>query len=422
MTARTPVVLLQPPGVCRDFTRSASLYPPLGLCHLAATVSPDDAVVLDADGLGLDEAATLAAIAAHDPAVVGMTATSYTLEIIERYASALAGRGVTVIVGGPHASLEPLGLLSSCPSVHHVFRGEGEPVFPEITRRAAAGRSLRGLPGVWTRGDDSPAELVRCEDFSRALYVDFTGLPISEYRCPDARERPMVTLLTARGCPHQCGFCSSPALLGRKLRGPSVELVIRQLEHLIQRHGVREVSFVDDVFTLPPKRALALCRAMVARGLGLSWFCNARADQITPALAEVMAAAGCHQVYLGFESGSQAILDRIKKGTTVEKLERGAALLREHGINRSVGFVLGLPGESDETVDASIALAQRVRPERLQFTRFTPLVGSPLFKEASGSGARSLGFHQRINGDIVNQWIQRAYAACASDSWGKESW
>jgi radical SAM superfamily enzyme YgiQ (UPF0313 family) len=157
---------------------------------------------------------------------------------------------------------------------------------------------------------------------------------------------------------------------------------------------------------------------MVERGLTLSWFCNARADQVTPQLAEAMARAGCHQVYLGFESGSQAILDRIHKGATVEELERGAALLKTHGIARSVGFVVGLPGETDETVAASIKLAQRVRPERLQFTRFTPLVGSPLehYKPLGLAG-----FHQR-GADPVGTWVARAYQACRASDWGHESW
>ncbi|HEY8375998.1 MAG TPA: radical SAM protein [Nannocystis sp.] len=415
-------MLLQPPGACREFTRSGSSYPPLGLCHLAALVPRELAVVLDADGEGLDEAATLAAIDVLSPRVVGLTATSYTLELIERWARPLAARGIAVIAGGPHASLAPVDLLRRCPSVEHAFMGEGEPVFPDIVARAAAGQPLRGLPGVLTRGDDVPPEIVRCDSFEDVPFVDFTGLPVERYGCPDARRRPMLTLLTARGCPHRCGFCSSPTLLGRKLRGPSVEQVLMQLDLLVERHGVREISFVDDVFTLPPRRALALCRGMIDFGFDLSWFCNARADQITDELAAAMAAAGCHQVYLGFESGSQDILDRIHKGTTVAALERGAEILRRHGIARSVGFVIGLPGETDATVDASIELALRVQPERLQFTRFTPLVGSPLYEEARTRGARSLGFHQRVRDDQVDVWIARAYAACRADDWGKESW
>ena len=206
--------------------------------------------------------------------------------------------------------------------------------------------------------------------------------------------------------------------MGKKVRGWTIAAVLDELTQLSQTRGVREISFVDDVFTINQRRSLALCQGLIERKLNLSWFCNARADQITKDLAQSMAQAGCHQVYLGFESGSQDILDRIHKGATVADLERGAALLKEVGIARSIGFVLGLPGETDETVGASIALAKRVRPERLQFTRFTPLVGSPLehFRQPG-----LFGFHQRGK-DVVGEWIDRAYAACAGTEWGKESW
>lgn len=416
------VVLLQPPGTCRAFTRSGSSYPPLGLCQLAATVPPEEVVVLDADGLRWDEPQTLAAVERLRPRLIGLTVNSYTLELVEQYAAQLVARRIPVIVGGPHASLAPVDVFSRCPSVQYVARGEGEVLFPELVRRIRRDESLLGLPGLCMRGEGASLhlapEILQVQDFAALPFPRLTGLPVQSYWCPDAKERPMTTLMTTRGCPHRCDFCSSPAVMGRKVRGPTVAAVVDELERLAREHGIREISFVDDVFTINARRTLALCQAMVERGLTLSWFCNARADQVTPQLAEAMARAGCHQVYLGFESGSQAILDRIHKGATVEQLERGAALLKAVGIARSVGFVLGLPGETDETIAASIQLAQRVRPERLQFTRFTPLVGSPLenFKPQSLAG-----FHKR-GADPVGTWIERAYQACRDSGWGHESW
>jgi radical SAM superfamily enzyme YgiQ (UPF0313 family) len=130
-----------------------------------------------------------------------------------------------------------------------------------------------------------------------------------------------------------------------------------------------------------------------------------------------MKRAGCHQAYLGFESGSQVVLDNIHKGTTVERLVQGANTLKKYSIKRSIGFVLGLPGETDETVAMSIRLAQQLKPERLQFTRFTPLVGSPLEHYRFEQN----GFHNQAD-DKVGQWIQYAYQECQSNTWGKESW
>lgn len=416
------VVLLQPPGTCRAFTRSGSCYPPLGLCQLAAMVPPDEVAVLDGDGNDWDEEQTITAVRALAPCLVGMTVTSYTLELVERYAGRLAALGIAVMVGGPHASLRPLDVFARCPSVSYVVRGEGEVIFPQLVQRLRAGEPLLGLPGLCVRRADGIPSLhetiLQVQDFAGLPFPRLAGLPLASYWCPDARARPMTTMMTTRGCPHRCGFCSSPAVLGKKVRGYPVPAVLDELERLIHGLGVREVSFVDDVFTINGRRALALCEGIRQRGLRFSWFCNARADQVTEALAQAMAGAGCHQVYLGFESGDQAILDRVHKGATVADLERGAALLSQAGIDRSVGFVIGLPGESDESVTASIRLAQRVRPERLQFTRFTPLAGSPLEEHST---TLRVGFHG-TSGDQVNAWVRRAYAECAGNKWGRESW
>lgn len=417
MTAR--IVLLQPPGTCRDFTRSGSIYPPLGLLQLQAT-APDLSVVVDADGLGWGHEETVERVAAERPAAVGLTVTSFTLDRVERMAREFSARGVPVLVGGPHASLAPEDTLSRCPNVRWLVRGEGEVVFPELAARLVSGRSPRGLAGVCGReGADVFIDhtILQVPDLAALAPPSYDGLPIEAYWCPDALNRPMVTMITSRGCPHRCAFCSSPALLGRKVRFRPIDQVLADLIELTERHGVREVSFVDDVFTIKRERLLALCDAIVSRGLRFTWFCNARADQVTEEVAAAMRAAGCHQVYLGFESGDQTILNGVSKGTTLERLEHGAELLRAHGIGRSVGFVIGLPGETDDTVAATIAMAKRVKPERVQFTRFTPLVGSPL----ASSPSSSVGFHGQGD-DRVAQWIGTCYAAVAGEEWGHESW
>lgn len=417
-TQPVPVVLLQPPGACSTFTRSGSLYPPLGLLHLAATVDRDDCVVVDADGLKLTDDQAIEAVIRRAPRLVGMTATSYTLEFIERFASRLAASGIDVIVGGPAASLSPAETFARCPSARYVFRGEGEQIFPDIVARARLWRALDDLPGVHARDLDTSGACVgiqQVRDLNAVPLPVPSGLPIDAYWAPDARRQPMMTVCTTRGCPHRCAFCSSPKLLGKKVRGWTPDRVVDYLDELTQL-GVREISFVDDVFTINRRRCLAICRGMVERGLDLTWYCNARADQVDPELATAMSDAGCHQVYLGFESGSQAILDRVRKGIRVDQLLRGAEILAEARIDRSVGFVIGLPGETDETVQASIELAQQVRPERLQFSRFTPLVGAALADFTSESS----GFHSRHE-DQVGQWVKRCYAACSGFGWAQRS-
>ncbi len=173
------MVLFQPPGACRAFTRSGSVYPPLGLCQLAAVVGPQGAVVVDADGEDLDADVALQRVAELAPLAVGMTATSYTLELVETWAARFRSLGLRVIVGGPHASLAPVDLLDRCPSVEAVVRGEGEEAMPALVDALEA-----GLPWpdclAWSLGSQ--------DDRFRAFYARRTWAPCP---CPPTRACPL---------------------------------------------------------------------------------------------------------------------------------------------------------------------------------------------------------------------------------------
>lgn len=415
------VWLLQPPGICRTFTRSSSVYPPLGLAQLAAVDTTGQVRVLDAEGWGLTEGETLALIERYRPRIIGLTTTSFTLHIVERWAARGKALGARIVVGGVHATLAPEDTFRKCPSVDYIVRGEGELIINDLVRMLSENGAIASLQGLCVReGDnfhiDQTILQVKPEDFEELPFPGLEGLAVANYWAPDARRRPMMTLMTARGCPFRCAFCSSPTYMGRKIRGWSPEAVGEYLEYLIRHGGVRQVAFSDDVFNLPPKRAIAICEEILRRNLDLTWYANARADLITEEMADVMKRAGCHQLYLGFESGSQIIPDNIHKSTTLDKLIRGAEILKKYGIDRSIGFIIGLPGETEETVRETIELAKRLRPERIQFARFTPLVGSPLADYA----AENVGFHNHTE-DQIGRWIQRAYAECGYETWGKPS-
>jgi radical SAM superfamily enzyme YgiQ (UPF0313 family) len=415
-----PVILLQPPDLCKIFTRSGSVYPPLGLCQLAAADRNNVIQVVDAEGEGFTNEETEKLLKTIKPKIVGLTATSFTLEIVERWAKFCKTINAKVIVGGPHPSLSPLNTFEKCPSIDYIVRGEGEVVINELIEQILDDKRNIQLAGVCSRNKNCfyiDDEILKVNDFSELPFPDLSDMPIHKYWCPDAVSHPMATMMTTRGCPYQCEFCSSPAVMGKKVRGWSVELVISQLKYLHFELGVKEISFVDDVFTINRKRTIELCNEIVKQNIKITWFCNARADHIDDEMARAMKVAGCHQTYLGFESGAQVILDNIKKGTTVEKLVQGAEILKSNGIGISIGFVLGLPGENEETVLKSIELAKSLKPQRLQFTRFTALVGSPLENFKMNEN----GFHKQGD-DQVGNWIKKAYQACQSSSWGKESW
>jgi anaerobic magnesium-protoporphyrin IX monomethyl ester cyclase len=222
----------------------------------------------------------------------------------------------------------------------------------------------------------------------------------------------------------------------------SNERIVEELKLLIRLHAIKEVSFVDDVFTNRRGGPRQLCELMVQEGLNLTWYCNARANQISPKMALAMRRAGCHQVllgfesgcdmhgthtlimvsthmircihqvFLGFESGCDEMLLRMNKGETVRELEAGAALLKSVGIRISIGFIVGYPGETQASVDRTIALCNRVRPDRAQFTRFTPIPGSEAARIHAQDANGPMGFHCRDGTDLIEGYIEQCYREC----------
>ena len=423
------ILLLHPPGARSAFTRSGSQYPPLGLNQLKALINDTRLVnVLEADGFGLSDHQTVDQIWKSAPRAIGMTVTCGTKKLVHAWSTVVKNLSTNyspfVLAGGPAAAFESQSILDKCPNVDVVVKGEGEVTFPRIvdiienSGETASHHSileeLSMLPGVCVRhhpqlNDRKIPNLPR-EAFETLPFPDLSDSPVSQYRAPDAQRYPMVTMMTQRGCIAQCAFCNTPQIHGRQIRGWSNEQIIEELQRLKSMHGIQEVSFVDDVFTNRPGGPRKLCQLMIEHELDLTWYCNVRADQITPKMAHAMKAAGCHQVFIGFESGCDEMLQRINKGETVADLERGAGIMKEAGIFISIGFIVGLPGETRDSVDKTIALCNRVQPNRVQFTRFTPIPGSSLATKYDLEHGH--GFHDRSSKDQVEEWIQQCYDAC----------
>ena len=422
------VLLLHPPGACSAFTRSGSQYPPLGLNQLKALINDTSIVdVLEADGLDLSVEETVQSISMIAPKAIGMTVTCGTKPLVNAWSTVCKHLDPEykpiVLVGGPATAFESQSIADECPFVDVVVKGEGEVTFPGIVEIIKATRDrdqalsqLAKMPGVCVRNkpamNDWKIPNLPREAFRTLPFPDLSASPVEKYKAPDAQRLPMVTMMTQRGCIAKCAFCNTPQIHGSQIRGWSNEQVVNELLKLKSTHAIREVSFVDDVFTNRPGGPRKLCELMIQHKLNLSWYCNVRADQVTERMAVAMKKAGCHQVFMGFESGCDEMLRSINKGEKVADLESGAALLKGVGINISIGFIVGLPGETDESVAKSIALCNRVKPNRVQFTRYTPIPGSRLASHEDVTSLVGKGFHDRTEKDQVERWLEQCYAAC----------
>ena len=199
---------------------------------------------------------------------------------------------------------------------------------------------------------------------------------------------PMVQIFTGRGCPYKCTFCSWPqSFMGRKYRVRSVENVLDELEWIEENlPEVKEVFFEDDTFTISKRRVREFCRGYRDRGLDLSWSCNARVDTLDLETMKEMKKANCRFLIVGFESANDEILKNIKKGFTVEQAREFARNVKKAGLLLHADFIIGLPGENEETIERTRRFIKEIMPEQLQVSVASPFPGTEFYDWAKANG------------------------------------
>ncbi len=404
------LLLLNPPTVeGKGFIREGrctqeggvwtTLWPPISLATIGAVLERDghDVAAKDASATGYPRMKLLADIAEAPPdAVIWSTGTP---SIVDDLALATEIKRVApatrTAVFGTHVTALDETCLADTPALDAIFRNEPEATaaewvsklrtperFPEIL-----GLSFREPPGG---SDGRPDGTIR-RNPDRPFLTDLDDLPapawhlfdLDAYRLPLKGEQ-FLMVTPHRGCPYPCSYCTAQTYYGAKLRRRSVERVIDEIRRNVEVHGVKELFFWSDTFTLDKRYVMALCEAMIP--LGVSWASNSRVDTIDAELASAMRRAGCWMIPFGIESGSQELLDAVGKGATVDEAERAVAVVKAAGIKVAGHFVLGLPGETKESLDETLDLAARLPLDFEQFYCAVPFPGSRLYDEAREKG------------------------------------
>ena len=384
------VMLVLPPSHSAISSVLGTTGPPLGLAYIASVLEREghDVRIIDSLALNYSLKDLRSEVKSFDPDVVGLTAT--TPAIYDAYKVAklvkLTNPNAKVVIGGPHVTFTAEETLRECPYIDVVVRGEGEMVMSSLIKNLEKGRPLKEVKGVTYRhGQDirstQDAPLIR--DLNELPLPAYHLLPMERYRVGGKR---FGTVITSRGCPFQCIFCSSSQLYGKFWRARSPENVLEELRVLRDKYGIREVEFLDDTFTLNNKRAERICELIKIEGLDISWSCSSRADTLARRLALKLKSAGCHFLYLGVESGSQKLLNIIRKGITLEQAKNAIRVAKHAGLNTLASFMLGIPGETKETIKKTINFAKRLNPTLAQFTLCTPYPGTRLYEIAKRCG------------------------------------
>lgn len=375
-------------------TRSGTLYYPIWLAYAAAWARGQGHAILlhDAVAWCRDEAASLDEVRTFRPDVVLVEGATPSIEADLAYAGRLKAKlppSAQVFAVGTHVSALPDEALAKAPTLDGVIVGEYEIPLREILRARAAGRPLAGLEGVAVRGHLAGPRREYLTDLDRLpfvseIYRDF--LPIDRYFNPNAHH-PMVTILTGRGCPYHCSFCVFPqTLTGHAYRRRSLESVLAEFEW-VARHlpQVRGIFIEDDTFTADQPRVREFAQRLRALHLPLTWTANARADVSLETMI-AMREAGLRALCVGFESGSQALLDRIGKGISLSTMESFARQARQAGVKIHGCFVVGLPGETKATMQETLQFALRLPLDTAQFYPLMVYPGTRAFREAERAG------------------------------------
>lgn len=381
-----------------ELAKGGSSLPPLGLCTLAAVAGEVgvDVSIIDAPALGASVRETCEMIEAFDPDIIGITAVTISINNAAGLAKYIKKRKLKapIVLGGPHVTAIPEETLKRFPEFDIAVMGEGEETFLELLTKWDKGVNLLEIKGLAFHNNGevfctSPRPFIENLDKIPLprwdLLPDFPGA--YSQSAMRSHRFPSTSLMTSRGCYGKCTFCDT-ACFGRKIRSYSPGYIIAMVKHLADRYGVKDISFYDDNFLAFPKHISKICELFVREKIDVTWSCDSRVDNIrTLEQLKLFKKAGCWQICYGIESGSQKILDEVKKNITLGEIKRVVELTARAGILVKGFFMLGLPLETEATIKETIKFAKELPLANAHVTFATPFPGSELYKTADRYGS-----------------------------------
>ncbi len=315
--------------------------------------------------------------------------------------------GTPVIVGGQQATFRPGPILKEG-GADYVVSGEGELILPEL-----AGYIL-GHPGA-SKPDSLPSlmyrkngKIVATERGGRI--DDLDSLPLPDRDVFQWRKYPQWVILTSRGCPYECAFCSSSSFWGKTVRFRSAENVVAEMEQLVKKYGVTSFLILDDTFTLKKNRVSQIADLIVEKKLPVKWGCGTRMDQIDESTLKDLKRAGCVEISFGLETANQATLDRIRKEIKVKQQKHAIKIAKAAGFQTRVSTMLGLPGETEKEIRNTLDFLLEAQPNEIQIYPILPFDGTAFSSETEDMGVSV------CDGNYDN-WVKDSFKPIAESRW-----
>jgi len=368
--------------------------PPLGLAYLAAALAETgiEVKILDLVVFPYSRAMLKTFLEKFKPQIAGLTAVTMTFDNAMAVTQDIKNLKpeILTVMGGPHVTFCARETLSEHGELDVLVLGEGERTIVDLCRAVDAGHDLNTVDGIVFRKDseicatasrDSIADLDELPDPARHL------LPLGRYR---ALGMP-ISLTTSRGCPFKCIFCVGRKMVGARVRYRSPVKVVDEMEYL-NSLNFHQINLADDLFTANRKHCLAVCHEIINRRLELKWTSFARVDTVSEDILTRMKAAGCSAVSFGVESGNAQILQTIKKGITRDQVIAAVEMCRRTGVTAHASFILGLPGETPQTIRETMDFGEQLKKLGLSygFHLLAPFPGTEIRTNSDQYGIKIL--------------------------------
>jgi anaerobic magnesium-protoporphyrin IX monomethyl ester cyclase len=363
---------------------------PLGIGYLAAVLEKNqfEVDVIDCQALKLSYEEFKSEIGKRQPDIVGVTSTTLSYKPalqIAKIAKETNPKCLTIL-GGCHGTFWDDKALQEWPYLDIVVRKEGENTLLDLVKNLEAGKVFHNVLGITCRKGE---EIIRNPD--RPYIENLDSLPFPAHHLFPIKHfrkygKVVFPLSTSRGCTFWCNFCSAVRMFGRRYRMRSPKSVADELEFLHQKYGADQFTFYDDTFTVNQDRVEKICKEIQDRKLKIKWDCETRVDLVTRDLLSKMRRAGCIAVWFGVESGSQQVLEAMKKKLSLNQTKKAFKWAEEAGMMTIASVILGFPGETSETAWETVKFVEELNPSDVGYYIATPYPGTPMYDHVKSMG------------------------------------